>query len=214
LKGDFARVFTFNAAAFHYRFTNMQVQSVQAGQVTIQNAGSSKIYGLDLDGSYAATDRLSLRGGVSFLHARFDSFPNAAINVPNPVCPAGYPFCGNITVTRDISGTPLERAPDKTAFLSATYDVPTSYGTVSAQATGSYNSGFLWTFGDVFKQEPYALLNAQLTWASPDTHLKLSLWGRNLTDRVYGVAHGIGNPSAGIAWASPRTAGVSADYGF
>jgi len=192
----------------------MQVQSVQAGQVTIQNAGSSKIYGLDLDGSYAATDRLSLRGGVSFLHARFDSFPNAAINVPNPVCPAGYPFCGNITVTRDISGTPLERAPDKTAFLSATYDVPTSYGTVSAQATGSYNSGFLWTFGDVFKQGPYALLNAQLTWASPDTHLKLSLWGRNLTDRVYGVAHGIGNPSAGIAWASPRTAGVSADYGF
>ena len=214
MKGDFEHVLSFSVGAFHYKFTDMQVQSVEAGNVTVQNAGSSKIYGLDLEGSYAATDRLSLSGGLSLLHARFDSFPNAAIIARDPNCPVGYVYCGNITESRDISGTPLERAPDKTAFLSAKYDVPTSYGTFSTQVNGSYNSGFLWTFGDQFKQGPYAVLNAQINWVSVDTHIRLSFWGRNLTNRVYGISHGIGTPAEAVVWSQPRSVGVSADYSF
>lgn len=65
-------------------------------------------------------------------------------------------------------------------------------------------------------QSPYALLNAQLTYRSPDRQVTVTAWMRNITNRaVYNDARRYGSTNfAGGDIRPPRTFGASLKYSF
>ena len=65
-----------NAAAFYYDYQNVQVARYTTNTV-IYNGARAHLYGLDLDFESRVSDRLSLTGGIAYLHSRFVEFPNA-----------------------------------------------------------------------------------------------------------------------------------------
>ena len=64
------------------------------------------------------------------------------------------------------------------------------------------------------KQGAHAIVNGEVSWTSEDKRLRLSLWGRNLTDKTYGlyVVDALGGDSA--AYARPRSGGIRAELSF
>ena len=49
---------------------------------------------------------------------------------------------------------------------------------------------------------------------SPSDQLRLSIWGRNLTDTKYATSRSESSARDAVAWAQPVTYGVSASYSF
>ena len=62
-----------NAAVFYYDYSDLQVQIDLGGSTGafIENAATARLYGLDLDGTWRATDELTFTGGLNLLSAHF-----------------------------------------------------------------------------------------------------------------------------------------------
>jgi iron complex outermembrane receptor protein len=178
--------FTLNASGFFYDYTNLQVTTVVNNVSSFSNAATARIYGLDIDGAWQVTDRFSLRAGLEALHARFTSFPNAVVNVPNTNCPATGAFpCGDVSVAINATGNTLPRAPDFTGDVSAQYKFPLMSGTASLVGTAYYNSGYPWEIGNRVNQPRYALFSFNASWTPASEQFRLSVWGKNLSNATY-----------------------------
>ena len=94
LKGDFFdRHLRLGIAAFHYDISNYQVRATQGTLQTLYNAAKVKIDGVDINAELAATNRLHLTLGASWLNARFGQFGGPGTGV---IAPGFYPCgCGN-----------------------------------------------------------------------------------------------------------------------
>jgi iron complex outermembrane receptor protein len=203
------------AAVFYYDYKDVQVAFVSPGRGEIkQNAASAKAHGVELDAQFAATDQLTLGAGYAYLHARFTDYPNASINTPSP---GGLGFT---TITANLSGTPLTRAPDNTLYASGTYTFPVTTGwkagfTGLTRFTSAYdfNPDAGGTAG-LDMQRPFAITNFSGFIGTDDDRLKLGFFVNNAFDRFYLV---LANTSALGAYrgpAAPRTFGGNISYRF
>lgn len=196
------RGLTFNASAFYYDYSNIQVQSsVTTGILLLTNAAAAEIYGADMDFSFPVTDHLRIDGGAAYTHGRYTRFPGAPIVTPSPT--------GNIQSFGDASGAPTVRTPEFTANSTITYDQDLSFGKLSASATGSYNSGFNWAPDERIKQSKYFLLNGEVSIASPDDMFRLTLWGRNLTNKIIASYQNQNASGDQVVYERPRSYGVT-----
>jgi iron complex outermembrane receptor protein len=61
-------------------------------------------------------------------------------------------------------------------------------------------------------QPAYSLVNARLSWLSPQSEYEIALWGKNLADRAW-IAHiyTIANEVFGV-YGEPRTYGISLNW--
>lgn len=146
-------------------------------------------------------------GGIR--NSKFDDFKNGPIFQPRPPAQGG-----NVTLTGDFSGNELYRAPKYMVNVGVRYEVPTPMGVYSANASYTYNDGFYWDTENRLREPSYSLINAQLSWLSPNDRYKVTLWGKNLTDEdytLYGIASGVGDL---LAPAPPRTYGVTLGVNF
>jgi iron complex outermembrane recepter protein len=110
------RVLT-TAAIFFYKYDDIQVSHVDSVRGSIkQNAGTAEGRGVELDGQFAVSDQLTLGLGYAYLHARFTDYHNASVFEPSS---SGV---GLQTAVLDLTGVPLPRAPDHTAYASASYN--------------------------------------------------------------------------------------------
>lgn len=198
---------SFNLAGFYYDYSNLQVTTRTAsGLQTLLNAANAKIYGLDADFSARLGSGFRVRLAGAYTHSAYKNFTSAPIYTPNP---AG----GNTLSTGDVSGNPLVRTPRYTANAGVSYETQLGSGTLDASADFYYNSGFAWTFDNNYRQGDYALVNAQIGW-SPDGRLRFSVFGKNLTDKVYPLGVSVSGLATGPAYARPRTYGVAASLKF
>ncbi|MGE4409733.1 MAG: TonB-dependent receptor [Sphingobium sp.] len=119
-----------NLAAFHYKYSDMQVQSVQTvpGQsvptLAIENAAEASIDGIEAEMIALPADWLSLGASVGYLDAKFKSYASAGLD------PSGNPL--------DFSGNKLPGAPEWTIGLNAEVKVPLS-GDMQVRLRGDYN---------------------------------------------------------------------------
>ncbi len=126
----------FNGALFHQDWEDAQFAFLGQNSLTqIVNAGSARIRGVEADLLWAATDNLTLIGGVSFIDAELtDNFCEDLVNgapVDNCASPAAVP------------GTELPVTPDFKANLSARYNF--SLGAFDAHVQGAMvYSGSRW----------------------------------------------------------------------
>jgi iron complex outermembrane receptor protein len=158
---------TLNAAAFYYDFDDLQVGVITNAGSDVANAARAEIYGIDADGYFAITDRLSVSGGVVWMPKReFVDFNDEGISY---------------------SGKELVRAPEWATSAAVTYELPVGdLGGLSARIEYNYRSSYFFTRENDpdFEQDGFGLLNVLLRFESHDGWYAFAS-GRNLTNEDY-----------------------------
>ncbi|MDB5576295.1 MAG: hypothetical protein JWR80_1471 [Bradyrhizobium sp.] len=217
LKSAPTHLINISASAFYYKYKDQQVTSfLDRGGVTLlttTNAAASTIYGADIEGSAQLSREFSLHTGISLLHARFDSFPAAVVQVPNTVVGPFGPV-GNVAQNRNVAGNSLPRAPDWTVSIGATYEREFAAGTLIAKADLFRSARSYFDPGNLYQEPAYTNLDASIAWQLHGKKLTFTLWGKNLTDDVRTLGTVISRNGSTYFWAPPRTYGVSVSTKF
>ena len=196
-----------NTAAFYYDYKNLQATRYQNGILLLFNGAGAEVYGMDLDAEALVTSRLRFGAGLSLVHGRYTSFPNADITTP---APGG----GTIIVTGEAEGNRLNYTPDWTFNLSANYSVPLPVGSLDLALVYFHSDGFVGSSDERLRQKPYDILNVSASWTSDDEAWKVSVFGRNITDEQYASAIYAQENGDGVQYAAPLTYGVSIQRTF
>jgi iron complex outermembrane receptor protein len=187
-----------NLAAFYNDYTNMQLTSVHAVEgiilVVTENAGESRIQGIELELAAKPVDNLLIRGGVGYMDGEYTDLGE------------------DVSVTLDSS---LVKLPEWTGNLSAELTLPvTSSWQFLIGADVSYRGSY---FNDpnntpILEQDAYWLLGAHATVQSSDRKWELTAFGQNLSDEDYKTnglqAYGSFG-TADATFAPPREYGVT-----
>lgn len=174
----------FNAAAFLYKYKNLQVNIFQNLNIALQNAANSSIKGVDGTIDFAATNDTRFQLGFSYLDAKYDDFPNAPLYLINPITApnlGGGGFGGINISAGDASGKRLPFAPRFSGFASVSQGFDIDGGRIDLSATVKYQSKIYFTPDNLYGEGRYATLAATAKWTAPGGRWDVTLWGRNLT---------------------------------
>mgnify|MGYP003382080729 CR=1 FL=1 len=201
----FDRKVRFNSAVFLYDYKDIQVSAINAATASLitVNAASARIKGIDLDLDVVPVQGLTISAAGNFLWGEYRDFPNptvygASIGQPPFVFP-----------NNNARGFDTVRTPKFTGSLRASYAIESSVGRFTVNPSLSYNDGFFFDVDNRLRQDAYVLLNAAIDWQSSDGHLGANLWMRNITDKVYYSQAVPSNFGDLVAYASPRTYGLT-----
>jgi iron complex outermembrane receptor protein len=171
--------------AYDYLYKGLQLTAYDAADSSYftQHAGSARIIGTEFNLTYQLTEKLTLHESVAYNHARYVSFPNSQ-------CYTGQTAAeGCIGGVRSLDDAPLSEAPDWSAQVGATYDVPiNSDWTLGLHGDVHYSAGYYVEAND----NPYAWQSSYFLF-NAGAHLynigwDLAVVGRNKTNTIYGVA--------------------------
>jgi outer membrane receptor protein involved in Fe transport len=190
----FGRRLTLNAALFHARYSDFQLNSFLGTTFTVRSVPRVTSKGLDLDFAASPLAGLSLQGGVVYSQTEYGD--NAVAGLPR------------------LQGARMSFAPLWSATLGAAYQrsVGPLLARVSfdAKYSSAYNTG---SDLDPLKiQRPYTLANARLGIGAPDGRWTVEAFAQNLFDTPYRqVAFGapFQTGTVGAFLGAPRVAGVT-----
>jgi outer membrane receptor protein involved in Fe transport len=218
-----ANTMRFDIVGYRYNYNGLQVSAYDSVRVaySIRNAAKARTYGISSSLQWLVTDRLTLDGNIGWNHARFLSFPNAQCFVGQPV---GATACDKSVIAagaQDLSGKPLDRAPNVTFKIGADYKMDLAGGwtadfAVSAYHSSSYESAADRSYGSL--QSAYWLINAAVHLTPENEKFRLSLIGRDLNNAYYKTrtnTRSLGTPyeySGG--YNRPREVVIEAQYNF
>ncbi len=223
------RTVAVDLAAFYYDYKNLQVSSYQFGAAQIRNAASSEIYGAEAQLRYQMTSAFNVNVGAAYTHARYKSFENAPFYSycdPNPAVPPTSPlWCtpqalggmgpgGLVQALADASGGEMQRAPELTGNLGASYEINTGAGDFALSGNLYYTSDFYFDPAQQFKQDAYALLSLRAQWTAPGGRFNVAVFGDNVTDEDYRTQVLFNTLGIGTVWGPPAMYGVSAGVKF
>lgn len=180
LKGSLLdRRINFATALFKSEYTDQQITSqffIPPTSVVsyVDNAGSSEIWGWELEASARITDSFIPRLTLGYLDAKFNDFVTL-----NPLTGKRE----NMADQRHFQNT-----PDWTASLALPYSFDLGdRGSVIFTPTAAYRGAtqMFETPISLLDQGSYWLYDATLMWTSPDARYRVSLAGRNLGDERY-----------------------------
>lgn len=187
-----------NVALFNADYTDIQRTATVLNSVpsisTLTNAGKATIKGIEIDGSWLATDSLRFDFSYGVTDAKYDELLGIA-------CPP----CGDKTQPTDLE---FDKLAPWTANLSVTYTKDIGPGELSTRVSYSrrpeYDTDFRNTVA--LRQEAFGLLDASIGYDFGPWNV--SLWGRNLenTEFVDIISLGLGYQAYG---GQPRTYGLS-----
>jgi iron complex outermembrane receptor protein len=222
-----------DADVFYDPYTNAQIeiagttlvgQSVQNLQVA-DNAGKQINEGAELQAAWRATRALTFGLIAGYLDSYFEQFIipcNIFAGATQLGCAPGVGTANEASVDRPLN------APHWTLSENQTYTWILPYGTLMARAGFDYRS-FAHTAAyvdSVTDQPGYGLLNAGLAFSTASKAWRLSIDGKNLTNKDYRVAgYDFGPPplgaptySGGVSqigfYGPPRTYGATLTYHY
>ena len=226
LKGYlFERRVSFASAAFLSKYEDQQVTTqvvVPSGIASsIDNAGSSTLYGVEFEAKAKLTANLSANVALGYIHAEYDTFNRfVPAGAPNPlnvsqVIPAGGQ---NINVA-DLYG--FQNTPEWTGNVSLTWVGELAGGTLAVTPMVSYRDSYQ-QFElplPLLDQDAFTLVDLTAIWTAPGNHYKLALTGKNLTDERYrtggyNFAGATFNNSVIGFYGPPRTVSASLEIAF
>jgi iron complex outermembrane receptor protein len=202
-----------NIAAFYNTYDDIQIAQFEAGSggasSRLRNAGEATYYGFELDGVAVLAEGLVLDFTYGYLDAEYDEYMAL-----DPTTDQEVDISNNTTVSR---------APENTANIGLQYDFnPFSFGSVSARIDANYTDEFVFhPFNNQYDAaDDRWLMNARLSLndiaVGERGSLRVSAWGKNLTDEEY-REWGIDFGSLGFAgnvYAKPLSYGVDVVYTF
>jgi iron complex outermembrane receptor protein len=194
----------FNGNIYYQKLNGLQRQVIRpadntTGQETfITNAANARSYGFELEVVAIPVDGLTINANMAYNNIKYTSYC-ADLDGPEPTQnPSSQrPVCGPVQsvlngkafiVPTDYSDTALTFAPKLIANLGWTYDFPIGdMGNISIGQSFGFTSKMV-TAGtaDLPRADRRAMLlvDAQISWESPTSQYKISVWGKNLTDEV------------------------------
>jgi iron complex outermembrane receptor protein len=213
LKSDlFDNTLRLNLAAFYVEYTDLQLDGVvpidtapgQESRVT--NAAEVNAYGVEADMLWLITEQFTIDGTIGYLDSEYDDFD---CNLPGDAID-GLVDCTDLDV---------KRSPEWTGSLGATFNIPLDRwgGGLDLNANGTYTDEF---FNDVpnttaSMHEDVWLLNASVSYTTEDEKVRVSVFGRNLTDEEYQTAGlGVANLWSFSTYGNPQTYGIEVDVRF
>lgn len=195
-----------NLAAFTTDYKNIQIFARSPdptnASVVLQNAASAKINGIEGDIFLRPTPGLNVIVSAAILDAKYEEFPLAQSFQRRA------DGAGNNAIIIDAGGNRLTRVPEFTASISADYTIAALGGDVTFAGNVYHNGGYSWGVDDRIEQDSYQVVNATITWVSPDDRYEVALWGKNLgdSDHLLTVSSSVLGDQA--AYSRPRTFGV------
>ena len=158
------------------------------------NAAEGTNKGIELEAGWKLSENFQLAANLGWLDARFDKFINR--------------------VGDDLSGRDQAHAPRYMYHLRLDWQD----GGWSASLSADAKDDFYFSDGHAIKSAAYILYNASLSYET--SKMKLTLWGRNLTDEDYFVrGFNFGNdPAKGYVqdtyfqFGEPRVAGIKLEF--
>ena len=205
----FDRKLRFNVAAFYTDYYDLQIRGFAPPNpvAILFNAARARVKGIETDFQAALTRQLTASGGLALLDGKYLSFPTGSCAVPNTSPTTGVRTGGNRTVTCDLSGNRMARAPKVTGNLGLQYTVPLDGSDVSFGVTDSYNSGFYWEADNRLRQKSYHSLSASASWTL-DSGVYVRVWGANLANEKIRTHVSEGSVDT-FAAGEPRTYGIT-----
>jgi iron complex outermembrane receptor protein len=205
-----------NAAAFYYKYQDIQTVSYPDGSLIIANGAGAQIYGLDLDGSWAATHDLRFSASAEYLFSKFTSFPNGACSVPlgSDIVDGVQLGYGTAYESCNNTGRRVPKTPDVTLSTAVDYSRQLPFGKFAANVSYSYNSGYYGEADNRLYQPSYGVVDAFVGLSTSDDTLRVRFYGKNLTDKLYSTFIASESNGDNVQWAPPRTYGVTVTKKF
>ena len=220
-KADLSDSVRLTSAFFAYSYDDLQVTKAASGggTVTTENATDSDIMGLDVDLTWAATEKLTLRFNAEYLDTEYKDYDTAG-RAPNTVLTGDPAAIGYGFVFFNAKGQEMLRAPELAAYLSMQYDSSIDFG--GREGSLSLNMNYAWKDDYLFDfevdplvdvtQDAHGILNARATLTVDK--VSLSVWGKNLTDEEYFFDKVVAGTNNRGNYGHPRTYGVDFAYRF
>ena len=212
-KGVLSESFSISTALFFYDYEDMQVEldilDPNSGIVTsrLANAPEVDIFGVEFEGAWAVTDKLSLLGNYSYLSSEYKADFFVSDNKNNEV--------------RNVRGNELNRTPNRKWSISAIYRQPIAAGDLTVSGNYSWiGEQYVTVFNDAIETiDNYGQLNARVSWRPANGLFEIALYGQNLSDELsYANAYSVSALADGIRRTgtpiNPRTYGLEAAIFF
>ena len=175
-------------------FTN--VFGVTTQETINVNAGKSKAYGFEGEGTWLPIENLELRANVAYLKAEYKDFDLNG---------------------QDLSNLDVPFSPEWKYGISATYFQELSIGSLAYNVNVSHQdeNEFSVFNSPLTQMDERTLWGANVTFRDPEDKYFLTLWGLNLTDETYRTA---ANSVAGLwnftMYGRPRSYGMEFGVSF
>jgi outer membrane receptor protein involved in Fe transport len=193
------RRLTLIGAVYRYTFSDLQQTAFNAGppaSFTITNAGASRTTGFELEGSFRATDALTVSSAIAYNDGKYVRYSGAP-------CYAGQTAAlGCIAGQQDLAGAQLPYNPKWSGNIGFRYNLPiTDAMKLGFDGSATYNGKF-WantTNNPLARQDDYIRVDGGVHFFRDDDGWEVALIGRNLTNVRYAVyaTDKPGGPSAG-----------------
>ena len=157
-----------NTAAFYSDYTDLQITVLDTIAPVLKNAGNATIQGLEIEGTWAATDSLFFEWAIGHLDASYDKVDPAT------------GLTGNESLTW---------APEWTfsASVANEFNLSGERGTLTPRIDWYYRDK---TWFDAFNaldafQESYGIINANVAWENTDGRFAAVLGVNNVADKDF-----------------------------
>lgn len=212
LRADTAdKMMRFNATYFYNNYDNLQISAtVPDLGFTRSNAGTAKIQGIEVETTLYATENLQFFANASWLDAEYDSLTElqaATLTNNGASCPGGVATV-ECALDLELKGAPPFKI---TVGFLADFEVNGGRITLGGDAAYEDDSFALVANPPGSLSEPGVTLNARASYQPEDGAWRVTVWGKNLTDReFFRAATGLNNVYA----MPPMTWGVDLGVSF
>jgi iron complex outermembrane recepter protein len=217
----FGRALQLNVALFRTELDNIITGFfglTSGGVVRFDNAGDGLIEGAEMDFQWLpmpdSNPGLGLSGSVSYLDARYTDYPNGR----------GFDEATGISFgegtsplpPRDFTGNRIVRTPKLSYTLGVSQTIALGDGEVEVGVDTYYNDGYFFSpqNSELVEQPRYQLLNARVGYLYAPWNLRVTVFGRNLTDKDYLLQAIMQEFGRTQTLAEPRTYGVTLNWSF
>jgi len=209
-----------NIALFQAEYDDIQKLALEECEVdigtcssgTIQrliNAAKATIEGIEIETKIRLTDQLSIEGSLGYTDAGFDEFLGFDADGVRGYDPVTDPAAA--------AALKFERVPELTYNIMANYFQPLANGAeldfrLSYSYTDDFTNNALMT--EAIKTDSYGLLDASVSYTFAQSGLKLTVFGKNITDEDY-HDFALDNVLTSLTWGGvPDTYGLRLTYSF
>lgn len=227
----------FNGSVFHYDYKDLQIQITDqtTGGTRVKNAAAAKIWGIEADFTWAASDQFEFGAGGGYLDTQYKNFrgdaylpcgqvaglpaPDAQSQLGKAAALAACAGQGGLGLAlaggQELSGNRLVNAPKFSGYVRGTFTQPLDgMGKIQLSSILNYRTTAYFDPANRFADKKRALLSARVQWTSENERFYLAVYGENLTDKKYDVTR---VPQASGGWrtpAAPRQIYVTAGINF
>ncbi|GLT00007.1 hypothetical protein GCM10007897_13900 [Sphingobium jiangsuense] len=187
----FDRSLHFNVTAYRYKYTDLQVQffNPQTLSQVVANAGALRVQGIETDFNWRVPGvrGLAFHGSLAYNDAEYQDFAGQCYGGQTFALGCNQQPVNGVYNNQVYSGRTPPKAPKLGAQFGSSLEVPVS-GDIGMTFTGDMTYSSKYNYTDTLRpdgvQERFARIDASASIGNDTQGWKLSLIGRNLTDKL------------------------------